>query len=67
MSERKVILEHAKMLERLRIGRDQLREAMGAEMPWLSADEVNEVVDKELVTAAREMDEVEAETWANTS
>ncbi len=55
------------MLERLRIGRDQLGEAIGAEMPWLSADEVNEVVDKELVTAAREMDEVEAETWANTS
>jgi hypothetical protein len=61
MSERKRTLEQAKAMEEVRIGMAQVREAIAEEMPWLSADEVSEVVDKELVTAAREMDELETQ------
>ncbi len=61
MNEHKRRLEQAKAVEEVRVGMAQLREAITAEMPWLSADEVNEAVEKELVTAAPEMDEDEAQ------
>jgi hypothetical protein len=63
MSKHKPTREQAKVMEEARTGMAQLGESVAAEVPWLSADEVNAVVDQKLVTAARELDEMEAQPW----